>query len=83
MPAIAGERYRVLEKIGEGGSTEVFRARDVRLDRLVALKVLRDAYQEQEVFVQSFGEEVRAMARMTHPNIVRVYDYDRAGAASW
>ncbi len=78
LPAVVSRRYRILGKVGEGCTTEVFRVLDMRLQRVVALKVLRKPYREQPAFTQAFEDEARAMARITHPNIVRVYDYDRA-----
>ncbi|MDP9381651.1 MAG: serine/threonine protein kinase [Chloroflexota bacterium] len=78
LPAVVSRRYRILGKVGDGCTTEVFRALDVRLQRVVALKVLRECYREQESFTRRFEDEARAIARITHPNIVRVYDYDRA-----
>ena len=80
---MVGGRYRILEKVTEGSTTEVFKALDVRLQRVVALKILREAYQEQEALARSFEDEARAMARITHRNIVRVYDYDQAEGHSF
>ncbi len=76
--AIVGERYRILAKIGEGSVTEVFRALDMRLDRTVALRTLREGYVECPAFVQGLEGEAHALARVAHGNIVRVYDYDEA-----
>ncbi len=78
VSAIVEGRYRILEKVAERGTAEIFRALDVRLERVVALEVLRQAHREQPALTQSFEDEVRAMVRMTHPNVVRVYDYGRA-----
>ncbi len=80
---VRGFSAALLGKVGEGYTSEVFRALDVRLKRVVALKVLREPFRGQESFTQSFENEARAMARMTHPNIARVYDYDRAGGRSF
>src|SRR5580693_7315859 len=66
--------YRVLEKIGAGAMGEVFRARDERLGRDVALKLIRPASSENPDHVRRFELEARAAAALNHPNIVAVYD---------
>lgn len=74
---LVGNRYQILDKIGEGGAAEVFRAMDTRLERLVALKVLRESYALDAAFTQRFENEARAAARLSHPAIVDIYDYHR------
>jgi serine/threonine-protein kinase len=71
-------RYSLLEKIGEGGAAEVFRARDQRLDRIVAIKILRSQYVHDQASRARFINEARAAAGLTHPNIVDVYDFGEA-----
>lgn len=71
-------RYRLLQKIGEGGAAEVFRARDERLHRIVAVKLLRAQYLSDEQFQLRFAAEARAAASLSHPNIVEVYDFGEA-----
>src|ERR1700758_2903679 len=66
--------YRVLEKIGSGAMGEVFRARDERLGRDVALKLIRPASNENPDHLRRFELEARAAASLNHPNIVAVYD---------
>src|SRR5437016_11557345 len=66
--------YRVLEKIGAGGMGEVFRARDERLGRDVALKLVRPASSDNPDHLRRFEQEARAAAALNHPNIVAVYD---------
>src|SRR5437660_9163663 len=66
--------YRVLEKIGAGGMGEVFRARDERLGRDVALKLIRPASSSNPDHVRRFEQEARAAAALNHPNIVAIYD---------
>lgn len=69
----------ILEVIGEGGMGVVYRARQRGLDREVALKVLADRVAEVPGFAERFEQEARALARLDHPNIVRVHDAGRAG----
>jgi serine/threonine-protein kinase len=71
-------RYRVERKLGRGGMAEVFLARDLRLDRLVALKVLAPALSSDPAFVARFRREAQAAAGLSHPNIVAVYDWGEA-----
>src|ERR1700683_1868786 len=66
--------YRVLEKIGSGAMGEVFRARDERLGRDVALKLIRPASSGNPDHLRRFELEARAAAALNHPNIVAVYD---------
>lgn len=72
-------RYHILEKVGEGAAAEVYRAMDTRLGRLVAIKLLRENFSGDPGFSARFRNEARAVARLSHPNIVDVYDYDQAG----
>src|SRR6186713_1881407 len=66
--------YRVLDKIGEGGMGEVYRARDSRLGRDVAIKVLPAGFSADPDRLQRFEQEARAAAALNHPNILAVYD---------
>ena len=66
--------YRVLEKIGAGGMGEVFRARDERLGRDVALKLIRPASSDNPDHLRRFEQEARAAAALNHPNILAIYD---------
>jgi beta-lactam-binding protein with PASTA domain/predicted Ser/Thr protein kinase len=68
-------RYHVLERIATGGMGEVFRARDLVLDREVAIKVLHRNLAADPGFVERFRREARAAAALNHPNIVAVYDW--------
>ena len=69
-----GDRYEILEKIGSGGMSDVFKGKDHKLNRLVAIKVLKDEFVEDKNFVRKFKEEAQAAAALAHPNIVNVYD---------
>jgi len=75
---IAG-RYRVERRLGGGGMAEVFLARDATLGRLVAVKVLRERFADDEQFVERFHREARAAAALNHPNVVVIHD--RGGSA--
>ena len=67
-------RYEILEMIGSGGMAVVYKARCHRLNRLVAIKILKDDYLEDEDFRRRFQAESQAVAMLSHPNIVSVYD---------
>ena len=67
-------RYEILEVIGTGGMAVVYKARCHRLNRLVAIKILKDDYLEDEDFRRRFHSESQAVAMLSHPNIVSVYD---------
>lgn len=71
---IVGDRYEILEKVGIGGMAEVFKGKDHKLNRFVAVKVLKEEFRENEGFVKKFKEEAQAAAGLAHPNIVNVYD---------
>ena len=75
---IAG-RYRVERRLGGGGMAEVFLAEDTTLGRLVAVKVLRERFADDEQFVARFHREARAAAALNHPNVVAIHD--RGGSA--
>jgi eukaryotic-like serine/threonine-protein kinase len=70
---IAG-RYELEELVGSGGMSNVFRAHDRLLERTVALKILHEQYTRDEDYVERFRREARAVAQLTHPNIVTVID---------
>lgn len=71
---LIGGRYEVLEKIGTGGMSDVYKAKDEKLNRLVAVKVLKQEFSENRNFVSKFRVEAQAAAGLMHPNIVNVYD---------
>lgn len=68
------ERYEILEEIGSGGMSDVYKARCHKLNRLVAIKVLKDEFSGDASFVSKFKMEAQAAAGLSHPNIVNVYD---------
>ncbi|MDE6675931.1 MAG: Stk1 family PASTA domain-containing Ser/Thr kinase [Acetatifactor sp.] len=69
-----GGRYEILEKIGTGGMSDVYKAKCHKLNRYVAVKVLKQEFSENENFVSKFQIEAQAAAGLMHPNIVNVYD---------
>ena len=68
------DRYLILELIGEGGMAVVYKAMDNRLNRLVAVKIMRDEFAADEDFKRRFSSESQAVAMLSHPNIMTVYD---------
>ncbi len=74
MGMLLGGRYEILEKIGTGGMSDVYKAMDLKLNRNVAVKVLKQEFSENANFVSKFLVEAQAAAGLMHPNIVNVYD---------
>ena len=71
---LIGDRYEILDKIGTGGMSDVYKAKDQKLNRMVAVKVLKQEFSENKNFVSKFRVEAQAAAGLMHPNIVNVYD---------
>ena len=71
---VLAKRYGILELIGEGGMAKVYRAIDNRLNRFVAVKILKDEYMQDEELKRRFASESHAVAMLSHPNIVSVFD---------
>ena len=71
-------RYKILEKIGSGGMADVYKARCHRLNRLVAIKILKEDLSQDAEFRRRFHAESQAVAMLSHPNIVSVYDVSRS-----
>lgn len=69
-----GDRYEIISKIGAGGMADVYKARCHRLNRFVAIKILKQEYSEDKKFVDKFRAEAQSAAGLSHPNIVNVYD---------
>ncbi len=76
---ILGNRYQIIRKIGDGGMAFVYEAKDKLLNRTVAVKVLRPEFVDDEEFLKKFKREAEAVASLSHPNIVNVYDVGEDG----
>src|SRR6266496_3881789 len=72
---VLGERYQLQDPIGRGGMATIYRGRDMRMERVVAIKVLREVYSTDPKFVTRFQREAKAASSLQHPNIVQVFDY--------
>ena len=77
---LLGNRYEIEEKIGNGGMATVYKATDIILKRPVAVKILRDEFTTDEEFIRRFEAEAQSAARLTHPNIVSIYDVGVEGS---
>lgn len=71
---LLSERYEIIDKVGSGGMADVYNAKDLRLNRNVAIKVLKPEYSNDAKFVSKFRVEAQSVAGLSHPNIVNVYD---------
>ncbi len=69
-----GDRYEIIDKVGSGGMSDVYKAKDHKLNRFVAVKVLKSEFCEDKSFVSKFKIEAQSAAGLAHPNIVNVYD---------
>jgi len=74
LGALINERYTIEEKIGSGGMSIVYKAKDIKLGRTVAIKILRDDFVYDDEFVRKFKVEAQAAASLSHVNIVNIYD---------
>lgn len=83
LNSILAERYQILELIGGGGMADVYKALDMLLDRQVAVKVLRSQFTHDEEFVRKFRREAQAAAKLSHPNIVNIYDVGCEGTTHY
>ena len=75
--------YRIVEKIGAGGMGEVYRARDTRLERDVAVKVLPSHLADDATALARFEREGKAIAALSHPNILGIFDVGREGGTAY
>ena len=80
---ILGSRYEIIRKIGDGGMAFVYEAKDRLLNRIVAVKVLRPEFVDDEEFLAKFKREAEAVANISHPNIVNVYDVGCDGKVNY
>lgn len=71
---ILDERYELIEKIGSGGMADVYKAKDILLDRIVAVKILHSSFAEDNDFIVRFRHEAQSAGKLSHPNIVGIYD---------
>ncbi|MCF0145424.1 MAG: Stk1 family PASTA domain-containing Ser/Thr kinase [Eubacterium sp.] len=71
---VLGERYEIISRIGAGGMADVYKVQDHKLNRLVAAKVMKAEFREDAGFVVKFQKEAQAAAKLSHPNVVNVYD---------
>ena len=76
---LLGNRYELINKIGNGGMAKVYKAKDQVLNRYVAVKILRDEFTTDQEFIKRFEAEAQSAASITHPNIVSVYDVGNEG----
>ena len=72
---IIKERYEIIQLLGEGGMSYVYKANDKQLKRTVAIKTLKPNYVQQEKFVERFKREAQTAANLNHPNIVQIFDW--------
>ena len=76
---LAGGRYQLIQRLGGGGMATVWMAQDTRLGREVAVKVISDVLAAQAPYVERFRREARIAAGLSHPNLVKVYDFGSDG----
>lgn len=74
-PSLLNNRYQIEGRIGTGGMAEVFRARDLTLERTVAIKLLKEDFSTEASFRERFRQEAKAAANLSHPNIVTIHDF--------
>src|SRR3954462_2666608 len=86
MSLLMGTRlghYEILAPLGSGGMGEVYRARDTRLDREVAVKVLPERFADSPEALARFDREARAVAALSHPNILSLFDFGREDGTAY
>ena len=79
MSKVLANRYELFERVGEGGMSVVYKAKDRLLNRFVAIKILKPEFISDQKFIESFRRESQNAASMSHPNIVNIYDVGREG----
>ena len=80
---VLDQRYELQELIGGGGMADVYKARDLLLDRPVAVKILHEQFKSDTEFINRFHREAQAAARLSHPNIVNIFDVGVTGEAHY
>ena len=80
---VLANRYELIRKIGSGGMAVVYQAYDTALDRQVAVKLLRDEYVDDPDFIRRFQKEAQAVARLSHQNIVNIYDFKESDGLTY
>ncbi|MEL1134152.1 Stk1 family PASTA domain-containing Ser/Thr kinase [Desulfitobacterium sp. THU1] len=83
MSKIFSNRYEIIEKIGSGGMAIVYKAKDLLLNRIVTIKVLREQFTADEDFVRRFRREAQSAASLSHMNIVSIYDVGKDGDSEY
>ncbi len=76
--ALLGQRYEILQILGEGGMGAVYKARDIELNRMVALKVIRPDLAGSQAIIDRFKQELLLATQVTHKNVIRIYDLSEA-----
>jgi len=76
---VINNRYKLLAQVAAGGMAIVYKAQDTMLNRIVAVKILRESFAEDPAFQKRFVREAQSAANLTHPNIVTIYDFGREG----
>lgn len=82
LDALVGQTiggYRVIERVGRGGMGTVYKAIQLRLNRIIALKLLSEELVKDPTFINLFVQEARSAAQLNHPNIIQVYDFNKSG----
>lgn len=72
---LISNRYEILSLVGSGGMADVYKAKDVRLNRYVAIKILREEYNQDKEFLERFDNEAKSIASLSHSNIVNIFDF--------
>jgi serine/threonine-protein kinase len=86
MVDLAGQQlgpYKILSKLGEGGMALVYSAEDLRLGRVVAIKVIKGELSETDTFIKRFEREARVIAALSHPHILKVFDFGHSGSFAY
>lgn len=83
MSKILSNRYEIIEKIGSGGMAIVYKAKDLLLNRIVAIKILHEQFTADEEFVRRFRREAQSAASLSHANIVSIYDVGKDGETEY